>query len=400
MVLDMQSDPTSTRRFKAMSPDDVIFKLDEIMDEQAILKLQQLGTAAPDPVSALGMDKSSFCKLAALKYNNNYNNAEEEEFHAPVVTFPPTTTSIIVTTYFNSRVDPLRCYKHPLGHMAGDNWAYLEHWWISVFRSGLSAIIFHESLSEVFTAKLTTDKIKFQKVTLSHHTWSLCDERWAVYSKWLTSPAAQYIEYTLQMDLSDTVVARDPFSLFEQGLDIAGAVQSERDDESRGFVGNLEVERSSSIQNQQQHIKDQGNVRGGNQNEGGGDSHRQRHPDLWVNVQRATDWIQTNYNECYGTNNTALLPGGTKGMAYNAGVVGGRKAAFLDLANAIVAEFDEMYSHSEKVIWNCDMSALHKTLTSQKFLNKHSVFAGGHPFCAGGVKCWGHGVCDYRIYHK
>lgn len=217
----MQSDPTSTRRFRAMSPDDVISKLDEIMNVQAILKLQQLGTAAPDPVSALGMDKASFCKLAALKYNSNYSsNAQkgEVEFHAPVVSFPSTTTSIIITTYFNSRVDPLRCYKHPLGHMAADNWSYLEHWWISVFRSGLSAIIFHEALSDDFVAKLTTEKIKFQKVTLAHHTWSLCDERWAVYSKWLTSPASQFIEYALQMDLSDTVVARDPFSLFDQGL--------------------------------------------------------------------------------------------------------------------------------------------------------------------------------------
>jgi hypothetical protein len=383
-----------------MSPDDVISKLDEIMDEQAILKLQQLGTAAPDPVSALGMDKASFCKLAALKYNhinNIKNNAQEEvEFHAPVVTFPPTTTSIIVTTYFNSRVDPLRCYKHPLGHMAADNWAYLEHWWLSVFRSGLSAIIFHESLSQEFTAKLTTEKIKFQQVTLAHHTWSLCDERWAVYSKWLTTPAAQYIEYTLQMDLSDTVVARDPFSLFEQGLDVS--VPSERDDERRGLEEDLAVQKGTDIQNQQ-HIKDLGSVNGGNI-KGVGDSHRQRHPDLWVNVQRATDWIQANYNECYGTNNTALLPGGTRGMAYNAGVVGGRKEAFLDLANAIVAEFDEMYSHPDRAIWNCDMSALHKILTSGKFLNKHSLFAGGHPFCAGGVKCWGHGVCDYRIYHK
>jgi hypothetical protein len=31
----------------------------------------------------------------------------------------------------------------------------------------------------------SADLVRFQRVQLSHHTWSLCDERWAVYLDWL-----------------------------------------------------------------------------------------------------------------------------------------------------------------------------------------------------------------------
>lgn len=347
--------------FRLMQPIRILRKMDKVM-------ALSNGKKDFDPFAVFGIPKSSFCKLAALKYNVAHTNPNNKNIlFDPPLTTPIGAKGIVFTTYFNSRVDPLRCYKHPKGRMPVDDWDYIEHWYLSVRRLGLHGVIFHESLSENFVRLLTTDKITFQRVQLAHHNWSLCDERWAVYSRWLESPASDGVEYVLQTDISDTVIAEDPFLLFESGLAV---------DHVPGY--------------------DAGLARGGHEPQQG----QPDIPDLWVNVQKGTDWVQENYVECYGVNNTSLLPGGDFGLVYNAGVVGGRREAFLELAYSLSDEFKMMYSHAERPIWNCDMSALHRTLVGESFLKRWRVFAGGHPFCAGGVKCWGHGQCDYSIFHK
>ncbi len=59
-----------------------------------------------------------------------------------------------------------------------------------------------------------------------------------------------------------------------------------------------------------------------------------------------------------------------------------------------------MYGNTERRIYNCDMSALHHLLTSSKFPYRSTTSSRRSPFCAGGIKCWKRGECDYYIYHK
>ena len=132
---------------------------------------------------------------------------------------------VVLTTYFNSRIDPLRCYKHKVGRQGlprrggrrdgtGPDWSlpaalaqpgptdcscplrakshcrmlavcvtchakcytascarcpcrqggriesdaldYMEHWYASVVRLGLPAVLFHESLSPEFVDRVQT----------------------------------------------------------------------------------------------------------------------------------------------------------------------------------------------------------------------------------------------------
>lgn len=97
---------------------------------------------------------------------------------------PAVSRGVILTTYFSSRIDPLRCSSRAGGRVATDDAAYLLPWYLSVRRLGLAAVIFHDGLSESFVLAMSTDKITFQRVALEHQDWSLCDERWAVYSAW------------------------------------------------------------------------------------------------------------------------------------------------------------------------------------------------------------------------
>ena len=71
--------------------------------------------------------------------------------------------------------------------------------------------------------------------------------------------------------------------------------------------------------------------------------------------------------DCYGWPQDYVL--GPQGMVYNAGVVGGKRQAFQDLAAAITAQFVPMYGQGAaggKPVWNCDMAALHYVLTDAR----------------------------------
>jgi hypothetical protein len=311
-----------------MPAQDVIHRLDSL-------------DAGGTGTTLFGLDAASFCKLAALKHNVRNNTTPNVIFDHPLVR--PTGPGVIFTTYFNSRVDPLRCWKHKAGRLAPDMFEYIQDWYASVHRLGLPAIVFHEGLSDAFVAKVSTENIQFQRIQLANYEWSLCDERWAVFHDWLLSPAAAGVEWVLSVDVSDTVVSRDPFELFRSQAD--------------------------------EH-------------------------DLWINVQKHSRWVDKNYAQCY-ENRAAELGPLPAGNVYNAGVVGGSKTAFLDLAAEILKEFRDILGHNEeRQVWNCDMSSLQWVATRPEFLARQRVFNSGHPFCAGTIKCWKHGVCDYHVYHK
>ncbi|GAB4815057.1 hypothetical protein N2152v2_002103 [Parachlorella kessleri] len=313
---DLKSSPVVQPRFIDMDNMDILARLEEALELENEF----------DPVEVLGLSKSAFCRLSALRSNLRNNTGDTILFEAPRVRVEA--TGVVLTTYFNSRVDPLRCYKHKGGRIEPDALGYIEHWYKSVVQLNLPAVVFHESLSPKFVAMVQTDLVRFQRVQLAHHTWSLCDERWAVYLDWLKHSGSN-VEYVLQVDVSDTVLARDPFQLFA--------------------------------------------------------SQASQH-DLW---------------DCYGRPQAYVL--GSQGMVYNAGVVGGKRHAFQDLAAAITAQFISMYGQGAaggKAVWNCDMAALHFVLTDASFQARHRVFNAGYPFCAGGIKCWQHGECDYYVYHK
>jgi hypothetical protein len=130
--------------------------------------------------------------------------------------------------------------------------------------------------------------------------------------------------------------------------------------------------------------------------------------DLWANTQRVTPWVEGNYAQCYAAQHASGgKPGGkvelaalASGEVYNAGVVGGKAAAFVDLAEAMVGEFEEVYGRG--AAWNCDMSALQRALTAggERPLARRRVFGRGRPFCGGSAACLERGECDYHLWHK
>lgn len=68
--------------------------------------------------------------------------------------------------------------------------------------------------------------------------------------------------------------------------------------------------------------------------------------------------------DCYGVPQSAVL--GPGGRVYNAGVVGGKRGAFEALAGEIVRQFRGILDDEGRAVWNCDMAALHYTLTAPR----------------------------------
>lgn len=65
------------------------------------------------------------------------------------------------------------------------------------------------------SAAIPTAAIGFQRVTLSYTSWSLSDERWAVYRDWLAGPGIS-VSWVLALDLADGLVAKAPWEWFAQ----------------------------------------------------------------------------------------------------------------------------------------------------------------------------------------
>ena len=120
----------------------------------------------------------------------------------------PPSNEVIFTTYFSSHLDPQR-------HVFVENNAYdyIKPLYDSVNQLGLACIIFHDNLSADFVEQYSTEKIRFVKTALGN--LSLNDERFLIYYEYILR-YGQQIDWLLLSDVSDVVVQKNPFELFQQ----------------------------------------------------------------------------------------------------------------------------------------------------------------------------------------
>ncbi|KFM29116.1 hypothetical protein F751_5472 [Auxenochlorella protothecoides] len=190
--------------FDDVSVDDVILLLDA-----------SHATATIDPLLVLGLNSEPFCRLMALRRGYHVLQPQEPAIGFEEPRLQVAAKGVILTTYFTSRVDPARCHKHVGGAIPPDDLAYVQGWHSSVQHLGTPAVVFHDGLSPAFISELQSPAIGFQRVTLSYTSWSLSDERWAVYRDWLAGPGIS-VSWVLALDLADGLVAKAPWEWFAQ----------------------------------------------------------------------------------------------------------------------------------------------------------------------------------------
>ncbi len=100
----------------------------------------------------------------------------------------------------------------------------MKDWYESVKRLNLSAVIFHNELSEDFITKYQTDKIKFFR-WLGSNRPSYNDERFYAYYQFLICKDG--VERVLCTDLYDVVFYRNPFELIDKETKVDIFVGSE-----------------------------------------------------------------------------------------------------------------------------------------------------------------------------
>ncbi|KAL6774536.1 hypothetical protein ACKKBG_A25360 [Auxenochlorella protothecoides x Auxenochlorella symbiontica] len=217
--------------------------------------------------------------------------------------------------------------------------AHLDHAWVLA----LCGPMCHETGDASpgqppLSAATPTAAIGFQRVMLSHTSWSLSDERWAVYRDWLAGPGIS-VSWVLALDLADGLVAKAPWEWFAQ--------------------------------------------------------QRKQH-DLWVGVvQEGSDAVPK--QECYESGEG---PPRTDGMRVDGGAVAGTKDAFLDLAATMVMELEYLHGAPQSAAWNCGAAALAFTVAHPRFKARHTVFDQGLPFSAQAAHCWKQGDCPAYVYHQ
>ncbi|MDJ0787401.1 MAG: hypothetical protein QNK05_11380 [Myxococcota bacterium] len=128
--------------------------------------------------------------------------------------FSPTFERTLLSTYFTSKPDPQRRVRQP-----ADSLAYMSIWYDSVRELGLHGRVFHDGLSDAFSARYATERVRFLQVP-RWYSRSTNDHRFLVYRAYLRSYHAQDVFMT---DIADVKVARDPFALCESGRLYVGA---------------------------------------------------------------------------------------------------------------------------------------------------------------------------------
>lgn len=106
--------------------------------------------------------------------------------------------NIIVSTYFSSKPDPQRNVIQN-----SNDFEYIKVFYDSVTENNLSAVIFHDSLSEAFVEEFTNKNIKFIKCDLG--TFSLNDERYFIYKEFLKDYP---IEKIIMCDVNDVYLKK------------------------------------------------------------------------------------------------------------------------------------------------------------------------------------------------
>jgi len=257
----------------------------------------------------------------------------------------PTGASVILSTYFGGRIDPTHCWHYPGGRLPSNAFPVLKPWYEAVERLGLSAVVFHDddALGSEYAAGSQTGQVLFQRVQLGRPGWSLGDERWEVYLKWMQSPAAANVRWVLHVDPLEAVLAHDPFTL---------------------------------IQGQMAQYQ------------------------LWTHVQHATRHDATRFARCFRN-----LPGSERwsvdegGEILDTSAVGGTKQVMIDLARSMVLDLEGMYYESKTDAWHCQAAVMSRLLAlADGPLGGVRTFKGGYPFCGEMADCVHDGVCDHALY--
>jgi len=112
----------------------------------------------------------------------------------------------VFSTYFTSKPDPVRG-----GFQQVDNFAYIQHWYNSVVRHDLHAVVFYDNLSEEFLQEYQTEKIRFIRCKLGG--MSLNDERFFIFQEFI--PWLPEGSFVLTTDINDVVINKNPMPLIK-----------------------------------------------------------------------------------------------------------------------------------------------------------------------------------------
>ncbi|WPR77404.1 hypothetical protein [Algoriphagus sp. NG3] len=113
---------------------------------------------------------------------------------------------IILSTYFSSKQDPVRG-----GFKQTDNFAYIKHWYNSVQKHDLEAVVFYDRLSEEFIQIYQTEKIRFVRCQLGG--MSLNDERFFIFQEFISGLPEDC--FVLTTDINDVVINKNPLPLLQ-----------------------------------------------------------------------------------------------------------------------------------------------------------------------------------------
>lgn len=113
---------------------------------------------------------------------------------------------IFLSTYFTSKLDPLRRKNQEV-----NSFAYFRNWYESIFELEIMAIIFCDTISEEFKLKYETDKISFVRCQLGPH--SLNDERFFIFYEFVQQLKSDC--YVVSTDINDVIVNKNPLDLLE-----------------------------------------------------------------------------------------------------------------------------------------------------------------------------------------
>ncbi|WP_186755695.1 hypothetical protein [Echinicola salinicaeni] len=114
---------------------------------------------------------------------------------------------IVLSTYFSSKQDPVRG-----GFQRRDDFSYIQHWYESVVKHRLKAVVFYDQLSEGFLKKYQTKHIRFVKCQLGK--MSLNDERFFIFYEFIQKLPDNC--FVLTTDINDVIINKNPFSLLDQ----------------------------------------------------------------------------------------------------------------------------------------------------------------------------------------
>ena len=123
----------------------------------------------------------------------------------------------ILTSYFSKKRHPNDpndkwvVGRNSAGFIDADSFSYIEPWYNSVHKLGLTGFVFHDNLSEEFLKKYTTDKINFVKVSPSDYSNN--DWRFFCYRNFLEENIFDAVFLT---DGSDVTVVQDPTQILQE----------------------------------------------------------------------------------------------------------------------------------------------------------------------------------------